>query len=241
MVRIREPLTAQQLETTTERWLVIDHVPTAVPTVSPCLSSPSPLGRARVRDSGLIGLTLPKQVTGPKAKVPLIPASSREAGNRSVWAVPHGSPSSLCSLHQAPWTHLTQPCLTPFSWGTQFTSLQLIFKTFCDLSIVNISSLLSSLLSFLLSLSLTDVPCLPLLSAGLTGRPQNLQYQVYPSWSLDVLRPEIPIAPPILCLCPLTLPLEPHHFLCSPSSPLYPADQHGPCIALVCWPLTKSG
>jgi hypothetical protein len=28
MVRIREPLTAQQLETTTERWLVIDPMPT---------------------------------------------------------------------------------------------------------------------------------------------------------------------------------------------------------------------
>lgn len=34
-VRIREPLTAQQLETTTERWLVIDPVPAAVPTVRP--------------------------------------------------------------------------------------------------------------------------------------------------------------------------------------------------------------
>lgn len=54
MVRIREPLTAQQLETTTERWLVIDHMPAAVPTV-----------------------------TGPKAKAPLIPASSKEAGSRS--------------------------------------------------------------------------------------------------------------------------------------------------------------
>ncbi|GAB5567802.1 coiled-coil and C2 domain-containing protein 1B isoform X1 [Prionailurus iriomotensis] len=32
MVRIREPLTAQQLETTTERWLVIDPVPAAAPT-----------------------------------------------------------------------------------------------------------------------------------------------------------------------------------------------------------------
>ncbi|XP_031196417.1 coiled-coil and C2 domain-containing protein 1A isoform X2 [Mastomys coucha] len=55
MVRIREPLTAQQLETTTERWLVIDHIPAAVPTV-----------------------------TGPKAKAPLIPASSRDAGSRSA-------------------------------------------------------------------------------------------------------------------------------------------------------------
>uniref|UniRef100_A0A452QS26 Coiled-coil and C2 domain containing 1A n=1 Tax=Ursus americanus TaxID=9643 RepID=A0A452QS26_URSAM len=36
MVRIREPLTAQQLETTTERWLVIDPVPAAVtPTPRP--------------------------------------------------------------------------------------------------------------------------------------------------------------------------------------------------------------
>uniref|UniRef100_A0A8C6RM32 Coiled-coil and C2 domain-containing protein 1A n=1 Tax=Nannospalax galili TaxID=1026970 RepID=A0A8C6RM32_NANGA len=41
MVRIREPLTAQQLETTTERWLVIDSLPAAVPTVSPLPSSPS--------------------------------------------------------------------------------------------------------------------------------------------------------------------------------------------------------
>jgi coiled-coil and C2 domain-containing protein 1 len=81
MVRIREPLTAQQLETTTERWLVIDHIPAAMPTVSPCLLVTSGC-RARVRDSVLIGLTLPKQVTGPKAKAPLIPASSREAGNR---------------------------------------------------------------------------------------------------------------------------------------------------------------
>ncbi|ERE79113.1 coiled-coil and C2 domain-containing protein 1A-like isoform 1 [Cricetulus griseus] len=55
MVRIREPLTAQQLETTTERWLVIDHLPAAVPTVS-----------------------------GPKAKVPSIAATWREPGNRSA-------------------------------------------------------------------------------------------------------------------------------------------------------------
>ncbi|XP_006874340.1 PREDICTED: coiled-coil and C2 domain-containing protein 1A [Chrysochloris asiatica] len=54
MVRIREPLTAQQLETTTERWLVIDPVPVAVPT----------------------------QVTGPKGKAPPVPAPSREPGNR---------------------------------------------------------------------------------------------------------------------------------------------------------------
>ncbi|XP_059552572.1 coiled-coil and C2 domain-containing protein 1A isoform X4 [Myotis daubentonii] len=55
MVRIREPLTAQQLETVTERWLVIDPVPAAVPTVA-----------------------------GPKGKAPLMPASSREPGNRSA-------------------------------------------------------------------------------------------------------------------------------------------------------------
>lgn len=30
MVRIREPLTSQQLETMTERWLVIDPVPPAM-------------------------------------------------------------------------------------------------------------------------------------------------------------------------------------------------------------------
>uniref|UniRef100_A0A2K5J3R3 Coiled-coil and C2 domain-containing protein 1A n=1 Tax=Colobus angolensis palliatus TaxID=336983 RepID=A0A2K5J3R3_COLAP len=41
MVRIREPLTAQQLETTTERWLVIDPVPAAVPTVRPPHPYPS--------------------------------------------------------------------------------------------------------------------------------------------------------------------------------------------------------
>ena len=41
MVRIREPLTAQQLETTTERWLVIDPVPASMPTVRPLpISSP---------------------------------------------------------------------------------------------------------------------------------------------------------------------------------------------------------
>uniref|UniRef100_A0A2K5J3Q9 Coiled-coil and C2 domain-containing protein 1A n=1 Tax=Colobus angolensis palliatus TaxID=336983 RepID=A0A2K5J3Q9_COLAP len=56
MVRIREPLTAQQLETTTERWLVIDPVPAAVPT----------------------------QVAGPKGKAPPVPAPARESGNRSA-------------------------------------------------------------------------------------------------------------------------------------------------------------
>ncbi|XP_012414979.1 coiled-coil and C2 domain-containing protein 1A [Trichechus manatus latirostris] len=54
MVRIREPLTAQQLETTTERWLVIDPMPVAAPT----------------------------QVTGPKGKAPPVPAPAREPGNR---------------------------------------------------------------------------------------------------------------------------------------------------------------
>ncbi|XP_045406618.1 coiled-coil and C2 domain-containing protein 1A isoform X2 [Lemur catta] len=56
MVRIREPLTAQQLETTTERWLVIDPVPAAVPT----------------------------QVAGPKGKAPAVPVPARELGNRSA-------------------------------------------------------------------------------------------------------------------------------------------------------------
>lgn len=56
MVRIREPLTAQQLETVTERWLVIDPMPAAVPT----------------------------QVAGPKGKAPLMPAPTREPGNRSA-------------------------------------------------------------------------------------------------------------------------------------------------------------
>ncbi|XP_014448132.2 coiled-coil and C2 domain-containing protein 1A isoform X4 [Tupaia chinensis] len=55
MVRIREPLTAQQLETTTERWLVIDPVPVAVTTVA-----------------------------GPKGKAPPVPVPSREPGNRSA-------------------------------------------------------------------------------------------------------------------------------------------------------------
>ncbi|XP_066128119.1 coiled-coil and C2 domain-containing protein 1A isoform X2 [Saccopteryx bilineata] len=54
MVRIREPLTAQQLETVTERWLVIDPVPAAMPT----------------------------QVAGPKGKAPPMPAPTREPGNR---------------------------------------------------------------------------------------------------------------------------------------------------------------
>uniref|UniRef100_A0A452F5U1 Coiled-coil and C2 domain containing 1A n=1 Tax=Capra hircus TaxID=9925 RepID=A0A452F5U1_CAPHI len=55
MVRIREPLTAQQLETTTERWLVIDPVPASMPTVA-----------------------------GPKGKAPPVPAPTREPGNRSA-------------------------------------------------------------------------------------------------------------------------------------------------------------
>nr|KAF6479341.1 coiled-coil and C2 domain containing 1A [Molossus molossus] len=55
MVRIREPLTAQQLETMTERWLVIDPMPAAVPTVAV-----------------------------PKGKAPPIPASTKEPGNRSA-------------------------------------------------------------------------------------------------------------------------------------------------------------
>ncbi|XP_055975277.1 coiled-coil and C2 domain-containing protein 1A isoform X2 [Sorex fumeus] len=54
MVRIREPLTSQQLETVTERWLVIDPGPRAMPTVA-----------------------------GPKGKAPLVPAPAREPGNRS--------------------------------------------------------------------------------------------------------------------------------------------------------------
>ncbi|KAM8765977.1 coiled-coil and C2 domain-containing protein 1A isoform 3-T3 [Rhynchonycteris naso] len=56
MVRIREPLTAQQLETVTERWLVIDPVPAAMPT----------------------------QVAGPKGKAPPVPVPKRETGNRST-------------------------------------------------------------------------------------------------------------------------------------------------------------
>lgn len=48
MVRIREPLTAQQLETTTERWLVIDPVPAAMPTVRPHPPSSNP------REGGLV-------------------------------------------------------------------------------------------------------------------------------------------------------------------------------------------
>ncbi|XP_016017610.2 coiled-coil and C2 domain-containing protein 1A isoform X2 [Rousettus aegyptiacus] len=56
MVRIREPLTAQQLETMTERWLVIDPVPAAVPA----------------------------QVAGPKGKAPPMPVPTREPGNRSA-------------------------------------------------------------------------------------------------------------------------------------------------------------
>lgn len=45
MVRIREPLTAQQLETTTERWLVIDPVPAAMPPVRLLDSVAAPGGR----------------------------------------------------------------------------------------------------------------------------------------------------------------------------------------------------
>lgn len=56
MVRIREPLTAQQLETTTERWLVIDPLPAAAP----------------------------MQVAAPRGKAPPVPAPSKEPGSRSA-------------------------------------------------------------------------------------------------------------------------------------------------------------
>lgn len=55
MVRIREPLTSQQLETMTERWLVIDPVPPA----------------------------MLAQVAVPKAKAPPVPGPAREQGNRA--------------------------------------------------------------------------------------------------------------------------------------------------------------
>lgn len=42
MVRIREPLTSQQLETTTERWLVIDPVPTHQVTATKGKAPPGP-------------------------------------------------------------------------------------------------------------------------------------------------------------------------------------------------------
>ncbi|XP_049644471.1 coiled-coil and C2 domain-containing protein 1A isoform X2 [Suncus etruscus] len=54
MVRIREPLTSQQLETMTERWLVIDPVPPAM-----------------------------LAVAVPKAKAPPVPGPAREQGNRA--------------------------------------------------------------------------------------------------------------------------------------------------------------
>ncbi|XP_011949502.1 PREDICTED: coiled-coil and C2 domain-containing protein 1A isoform X10 [Cercocebus atys] len=71
MVRIREPLTAQQLETTTERWLVIDPVPAAVPT----------------------------QVAGPKGKAPPVPAPARESGNSL--AVTSSRKPSLTTRHHS--------------------------------------------------------------------------------------------------------------------------------------------
>lgn len=41
----------------------------------------------------------------------------------------------------------------------------------------------------------------------------------------------IPLAPPILCLCPLT-PVDPHHFLCIPSSPSLPCRSSRPLHSL---------
>ncbi|MBW03582.1 Coiled-coil and C2 domain-containing protein 1A, partial [Eschrichtius robustus] len=71
MVRIREPLAAQQLETTTERWLVIDPVPAAAPT----------------------------QVAGPKGKAPPVPAPVREPGNSVLSTpIPTLSPCSSAQL-----------------------------------------------------------------------------------------------------------------------------------------------
>ncbi|KAK2087490.1 Coiled-coil and C2 domain-containing protein 1A [Saguinus oedipus] len=86
MVRIREPLTAQQLETTTERWLVIDPVPAAVPTVRPLPLHQQPQGGklgSKAQESHDWFSPL-KQVAGPKGKAPPVPAPSREPGNRST-------------------------------------------------------------------------------------------------------------------------------------------------------------
>ncbi|TKC38785.1 hypothetical protein EI555_007144 [Monodon monoceros] len=89
MVRIREPLTAQQLETTTERWLVIDPVPAAVPTVRPLpIGSPREGGRLGSRGPRLTRLVL-----------------SSEAG---CWAQSE-SPSRACSYEGAREQPLTLP------------------------------------------------------------------------------------------------------------------------------------
>ena len=83
MVRIREPLTAQQLETTTERWLVIDPVPAAAPTVRLLpISNPREGGLVQAGRESQDWFCPLKQVAGPKGKAPPVPTPSREPGNR---------------------------------------------------------------------------------------------------------------------------------------------------------------
>lgn len=85
MVRIREPLTSQQLETMTERWLVIDPVPPAMLAVGllPSCSARVGWGLAESKAPALAEPVCPlKQVAVPKAKAPPVPGPAREQGNR---------------------------------------------------------------------------------------------------------------------------------------------------------------
>ena len=121
MVRIREPLTAQQLETTTERWLVIDPVPAAAPTVRPLpIGSPREGGRLGSRGPRLTRLVLSSEAgcraqrEGPSRACSCEGAREQVGGwARLCWREP---PSSYLSLS---WTtsHQAQigACLSPAS------------------------------------------------------------------------------------------------------------------------------
>lgn len=166
MVRIREPLTAQQLETTTERWLVIDPVPAAVPTVRPPHPHPSatPGREAWFRGPGLTGLVLSSEAgcwaqrEGPSCACPC--KGVREQVGiwaRACWRkhpIPLSAPpGQFPTRHKLDHVPLLLQNLSwhPFSQRIQFKLLGLVFKTFCDLTVVNISRLLSphSLLWFM--------------------------------------------------------------------------------------------
>lgn len=103
MVRIREPLTAQQLETTTERWLVIDPPPAAAPHT---VSVRAQEGAGLATQDGTDGAHRPglssSRWLGPKGRrcLGLPPPGNRGTGKRlgpvpSVAQGPHSFPIRL--------------------------------------------------------------------------------------------------------------------------------------------------
>ena len=124
MVRIREPLTAQQLETTTERWLVIDPVPASMPTVRPLpISSPGGKGGLGSRWPRLTRLVLSSEAGCWPQREGSSRACSYEGAREQVgdwaqlcWRECPSSYLSLCrtTYHQAQIKACLSPASKPF-------------------------------------------------------------------------------------------------------------------------------